>query len=183
VTEPVQKTGFLAKPEFLRGGLPPIAQYLHEKPKPSRWAAHFELGRQFPVWPNGRKPPPGYQVDPDRGWMIVSRVTRGGKATTLKAINYDRWDINRRLDSEFPLERWQTAQRTIPDTWAQRELYLRFLGTLTEEEDALDRKERRERHEARQVLINENRAKKALAARLAARAEMEANQAKGRSRG
>jgi hypothetical protein len=181
VTEPVQKTGILAKPIFVRGGLPPVYAY-HPPRKPSRWQEHFELGRQFPAWPNGHKPPLGYEVDPERGWMLVSRVTRGGKETTNAAIRRDLRDIRSWLDRNCPLERWQMAVRTVPDTWAQRELFLRFLGTLSEAEDAIDRKERRARWEERERVSKEKKAKRALEARLAARAQEEANRAKGRSR-
>jgi hypothetical protein len=181
VTEPNPETGFLDKPIFVRGGLPATGQGRQYK-STTRWEPHFEMGRQYPAWPDGRKPPDGYEVDPQRGWMIVSRVTRGGKQATLKAIMHDRNQIQAWLDRRCPLERWQMAMRIIPDTWAQRELYLRFLGTLTPEEDALDRKERSERHQVRMARGKEAKAKRMLEARLAARAEQEANQAKARRR-
>jgi hypothetical protein len=183
VTEPVQKTGILAKPVFVRGGLPQAHQQKRSLPKPSRWAAHIDLGRQYPAWPNGQKPPPGYQVNPDLGWMLVSRVTRGGKRTTTLAITRDEWEIRRDTERLNPLERWQFARRTVKDTWCERELYMRFLGTLTLEQDVVDRAERKARYERRLEISKEKKAQAALDARNRARAEEEANRAKGRARG
>lgn len=173
MTQPVQTTGKLDKPVFIRGGPPAARQGLRALAKPSRWEDHMELGRQYPAWPNARKPPPGYEVDPARGWMLISRVTRGGKKTTMTAITKDRYEIQMWLKRHRPLERWQFSIRTVKDTWAERELFMRFLGILTEEEDTLDRKETRSRWEARQLAIKEKKAKTALEARLKARAEQE----------
>jgi hypothetical protein len=179
MTEPLKDTGYLDMPIFVRE-IPAFKRW-RPPPKPSRWQKHFELGRQYPAWPDGRKPPPGW-VDNNHGWMIVSRVRKGGRQHTNDVMRRDRTDIVTWLDRHCPLERWQTRVHTLPDTWCDRDLYLRFLGTLTPAEHAQDRAERKAIYAKKQGLAAEKRAKRELEARLAARAEQEANQAKARRR-
>jgi hypothetical protein len=174
MTEPVQTTGKLAAPLFK--GPPQPRQW--RRPVKSRWDDFFTLGRQHPAgWP---------QTGPlanDRGWMVVSKVTRGGRKATMRAITNDRNQIQNHLNRHFPLERWQLQVATVPDTWCDRELYMRFLGTLTPEQDAADRAERRATYERKIAHAREKKARDALAARLAARAEMDANRAQGAKEG
>ena len=142
----------------------------------------MELARAHPGWPDGRPPPPGW-VDPGHGWMIVSRVTRGGRQSTRNAIERDKRAISGHLGRHAPLERWELVIRTVPDTWCDRELSMRFLGTLTPDEHVADLAERQALYERRMAAAAEKRAKKALEARLRARAEQEQNRARGAREG
>ena len=158
------ETGRLEEPEFVHG-FDPGAYKWKPPPKPSPWRRHFELGRQHP----GQ-------------WMMVSKIIKGGcKERTLRIQN-DRQTILNYADRNFPLERWQLRVITVQGTWCDRELYMRFLGELTPEEDAQDRAERRARWEAHQGKIKENKARRAQEAReQAARDEIEARaQIRGR---
>lgn len=169
------ESGFLEEPVFVHGFDPGHHVY-KPPPYPSPWKRHFDLGRQNPaVW----NPATG---EYDGGWMLVSRVVKGGCKARSAAINRDRSSIDSYVNRNWPLERWQLRMVTISGTWCDRELYMRFLGTLTPEEDALDRKRRKEYWEARQGKIIENKAKRAAAAReKAAREELEARvQIRGR---
>lgn len=51
--------------------------------------------------------------------------------------------------NEFPLERWKVSQRTTPDTWGDREVWVRYDGTWTEEERATDERTRKAQHKWR----------------------------------
>jgi hypothetical protein len=165
--EPIE-SGRLEEPRFVRG-FDPMAHQWRPPPRPSVWKRHFELGRQNPaVWN-----PATQQYD--GGWMLVSEVKKGGPRARQARIESDRWSIKQYVDKHWPLERWQLRTVTLVGTWCDKELYMRFLGTLTPEEDALDRKQRREAWEARQVLIGDNRRRRAQEARdKAAREELEA---------
>jgi len=172
-------TGFMARPVFQQ---PPPRWKAPERP--SRWAEHIALGRLHPAWPEARKPPAGWvEPNPPRGWMLVSRVTKGGREATNRAIHNDATQIRNWLVRHAPLERWEIRVRTVPDTWCDRELYLRYLGTLTQAEHKADVAERKAAYAAKQAKIAERKAKRALEARLAARAAQDANRDSGRRRG
>lgn len=168
MTDPLPKTARLPKPIFVRQ--PP----LHWKPphKPNPWKEHMELGRLHPAWPDGRKPGPGW-VDLNHGWMLVSSIRVGGPRATFKIIHSDEQSIYRYAKRDHPLERWQCRIRTLPGTWRDRDLYLRFMGTLTPEEDEADRAERKALYAKRQQIIADKKTKKQLEARLGALAEQE----------
>lgn len=157
--QPKIKTGMLAMPRFVG---PPKPQQWRPPPKPSPWEEHFKLCRQTP----GRR-------DNKVGWAIVSEVKGKGRVESLHTIKRDRERIRLHLERRHPLERWQLQIVTIPDSWADKQLYIRYLGELTPEEDALDRKERRARWEAMMARRDEKRAERALAARAEAIRESE----------
>lgn len=158
------KTGRLEEPVFVRG-FDPLQARWKAPLKRSPWERHFELGRQHP----GQ-------------WMKVSEVKKGGCRERTRAIGRDRASIEAYLERRVPLERWQLRVVTLPDTWCDRELYMRFLGTLTVEEDQRDRAERKARYAARQGLILAKKAERAQAARRKAQEEEAAAQVKIRAR-
>jgi hypothetical protein len=149
-------TGRLEEPEFIRG-FDPLAHKWRPPPKPSPWKRHFELGRMHP----GQ-------------WMKVGEYKKGGPRARRDLINRDRGTIARYIDRYWPLERWQLRKVTLDGTWCDRELYMRFVGTLTPEEDAIDRQRRAVEYEARMKRAVENKARRAAAARQKAQEE-EAN--------
>jgi hypothetical protein len=154
--EPIE-TGRLAEPKFVHGFDPEKYQW-RPPPRPSPWKRHFELGRLHP-----------------RQWMLVSEIKKGGPRARRARINSDRQSILTYADLHWPLERWQVRTVTLAGTWCDKELYMRFLGELTPEEDALDRKQRREDYEAKQAKAAENKRRRAQEAReKAAREELEA---------
>lgn len=148
----IRKTGILVMPKFVRGA-PPAHQW-RPPPKPSPWEEHFKLCREHP----GRR-------DNDAGWAIVSEVRKKGRAESNSIIKRDRLAISDYLRKHHPLERWQLQIVTVKDTWADKELYLRYLGEVTPEQDAADRIARRARYDAMQAKAAERKAERALAAR------------------
>jgi hypothetical protein len=165
--EPIE-SGRLEEPKFVHD-FDPLAHHWRPPPSPSPWKRHFELGRQNPAIWN----PATQQYD--GGWMLVSEVKKGGPRARRARITGDRNSIELYVEKHWPLERWQLRTVTLAGTWCDKELYMRFLGTLTPEEDALDRKQRRERYEARLGKIAENKRIRAQQAReKAAQDELEA---------
>jgi hypothetical protein len=160
------ESGRLEEPKFVPGFDPVGYKYVRPS-KPSPWKRHFELGRAHP-----------------NQWMLVSEVKQGGCRARQIRIQNDRQTIQNYVERHWPLERWQLKTITISDTWCDKELYMRFLGELTPEEDARDRAERRARHEARMGRAVQNKAKRAQEAReQAARDEIAARaQIRGRKR-
>lgn len=169
------RTGRLEEPKFIRG-FDPMSSHWRPKRGPNLWKRHFELGRQNPArWDAAT----GEYVG---GWMLVSEIRQGGCKARLAAILRDRAGIERRLERDAPLERWQLRTITVVGTHCDRELYLRYLCTLTPEEDAMDRVARRKRWEAREALRAEKREQRAKAARDTAREEEAAAQVRIRGR-
>ena len=167
--EPVP-TGRLDEPRFVRNGFDPTRVL---RPRPphtaSPWARHIELARQNPALWN-----PTTQ-EYDGGWMLVSEIKKGGPRARQRAIKNDKSYIMRYVERYWPLERWQTRILTVPETWCDKQLYIRFLGTWTPEEAELERKQRSEKYQRDQLKAVENRRKRAQAAReKAAREELEA---------
>jgi hypothetical protein len=174
--EPI-KSGRLEEPKFVHG-FDPEAHKWQPPPRPSPWKRHFELGRQNPaVWNPATQKYEG-------GWMLVAVVKKGGPRARRNRIEDDRHAIQAYSNLHWPLERWQVRSVTLSGTWCDMELYLRFLGTLTPEEDALDRKQRREAYQARLAKTAEKKRRLAQEAReKAAREELEARvKIRGRGR-
>lgn len=168
MTQPVPKTGHLETPIFQ--GPPPVGRRRPPK-RPTKWDKHFEIGRLHP----GAR-------DNDRGWMVVSKATKGGRAATSRAVINDRNAIITHLERWYPLERWELRVVTVADTWCDRELYMRYLGELTPEQDVADRAERRAAWERKMARSREKKARAALDARLRAQAEQSANRDKAARR-
>lgn len=157
-------TGFIEEPVFARG-FDPAANRWSRPPAKSPWARHFELGRQNP----GK-------------WMKVAEAKRGGCRHRLDVIQKDRRRIDVYLMRTVPLERWELRQLTLEGTWCDRELWIRYLHTLTPEEDAEDRRIRRLVWEQRRAVSNANKIRKAQEARDKAREAEAANQVRIRGR-
>ena len=150
MAEEIPDTG-VTEPIFARVDVDELHRLTFKRPQRNYrfpWRRHLELGRQQP-----------------NQWMLASRVTKGGCRARAEVIARDRVKISGYVQRNYPLERWQLRQILVPDTYCDRELYMRFLGTLTPEEDALDRKLRRERYDALLAKAAENKAKRALKAR------------------
>lgn len=165
--EPIE-SGRLEEPKFVRDFDPEKWRW-RTPPKPSPWKRHFELGRQNPaIWNPATR-------EYDGGWMLVAEVTKGGPRARRARMLNDRNQIQSYAKRHWPLERWQLRSIIIEGTWCDRQLYMRFLGELTPEEDALDRKRRREWYDGHVAKVAENKRKRAAEAReRAARAELEA---------
>ena len=169
MTEKAPDTGY-RDPEFTRVDIEALHKQIWKRPQRNfrfPWARHLELGRQNP-----------------NQWMLCSRVTKGGCRARAEVIHKDRTSIEGYLKRHFPCERWQLRQIIVPGTHCDRELYMRYLHTLTPEEDVLDRKRRREIHEQRMAVGAENKRRRDQRARdQAARDELAARQAiRGRRR-
>lgn len=151
---PILSSEALVAPEFARG-FDPAANRSHKRP-PSRspWQRHFELGRQHPSQ-----------------WIKAAEVKQGGCKARQEKIARDRERINRFLEKYHRLERWQIRQVTLENTWCDKELWIRYLYTLTPEEDARDRQERKDRRAAVMAQAHENKLLRDQAARDQARKE------------
>ena len=168
-------SGRLEEPVFIRGFDPMQAVY-SPPAKPSPWARHFELGREHPaVWNHGTQ-------EYDGGWMLVSRIVKGGCKARLHRINSDREGINQYVARHWPCERWQLRLVTVAGTWCDRELYMRFLGTLSPEANELDRRQHKERYDAMMALSRERKAERMAAARRQAQQDEAAAQVRIRAR-
>lgn len=159
MAETPPKTGRLEEPVIVRGFDPLTAPRGKGPIKRFDWARHIEVGRVHPA-----------RWDPIRGdwiggWMKVSEVKKGGCKARREAIRRDKSRIEGWLDRYAPLERWQLRTVTVEGTWCDMELYLRYVETLTPEQDRADRQARRARWAARQAVVNENRARRAQEAR------------------
>ena len=159
-----ETTGRLEEPRFVRGFDPGTHKW-KPPPKPSPWRRHFELGRQHP----GQ-------------WMLVSEAKKGGPKARTRIIQNDREKIRGFLWRQHPLERWETRCVTVSGTWCDRELYLRYLYTLTPEEHELDLKHRREKQRAHEAKVRENKERRAREARAKAQREEAEAQVKIRAR-
>jgi hypothetical protein len=118
-------------------------------------------------------------------WMLVAKVTKSTPKVSLRAINRDRNQIEGWLERHASLERWELRTITVAGTICDRELYMRYLHTLTPEEDAEDRRQRREASAARMVVVRANRERRAAEARRRAAEDEAAAQVRirGRRRG
>jgi hypothetical protein len=103
--------------------------------------------------------------------MKVAEAKKGGCKERKRVIGNDRTRIEAYLNKHHPLERWQLRTVTLDGTWCDRELYLRFLGELSPEEDAEDRARRYAAYQDRLGVINDNKARRAQEARDRAREE------------
>lgn len=132
------KTG-MVEPRLIRGELHEPGKHGRRKKK-SPWERHIELARQFPArWDPVTESYHG-------GWIECAAHLKGGPKARARGLASDRRRLMFYLNDRFPLDRFQIATRTDPGTWCDLRLYMRFLRTLTPEEDAQDRYERRQRY-------------------------------------
>jgi hypothetical protein len=166
----LRKSFGVVEPQLLRGE-PVHGRYLRPEWR-NPFARHVELARQNPPWEN----PEGEFVG---GWVLCSRVTgsaKRGSRETHRRILADQKSLQRYVERKFPLERFQVSVVTVADTWCDRELYVRYLYTLTVEEDILDRKRRREHYE---WMMRRREEKKAEARLRVARSEAKSQARRG----
>lgn len=156
IPEPAAHRGEIPNPRP-RGG----------KPGPFPWAKHRELCIALPpVRDQGTGELRG-------GWVLVGEAKRRGDGP--KERRRQIWNLKKRLvgllDKRFPLERYQIAVTTAEGTDCDMELYMRYVGTLTPEEDELDRKRRREAYDAMMARRAELKAQRALESRRSGRSQ------------
>ncbi len=131
-------------PRAFRGEIPKPRFHAGPKPIPFPWKGHREIAMALP--PVRDEATGGLRG----GWVLCGEAKRKGDGpkTRRRLI----WNMKKRLerfiDTRYPLERYQLVVVAAEGTDCDMELYMRFLGTLTPEEDVLDRKRRRENYQA-----------------------------------
>lgn len=130
----------IPEPKIRRGEI--IHRPPGRTPLPFPWAKHRELAMAIPPTRQGG--------DIHGGWVLCGEAKRRGDGP--KERRRQIWNLKKRLErwleKRFPLERYQLAVTRAEESEADMELYMRYLGTLTPEEDELDRKRRREAYAA-----------------------------------
>jgi hypothetical protein len=154
----------IPEPQFVRD-FDPEAHTWRRPPRHTVWQRHFELCRANSMQ-----------------WMKVSEAKKGGCKRRRQDMENDRQTIRWHLDRFYPLERWQLKVVTLDGTWCDRELYIRFLGELTPEQDAADRAVRAETQAARMAQRAINRERREQQARDKALEEQAKAQIKIRAR-
>ena len=152
-------TGQLAQPIIIRGN-PPPRWY---PPPHTRWQAAINLGLQNRAWWD--------ELNEEwvGGWILVARIKQGGWKDRSYRIRRDHASLQRWLLARRPYEKWQLSLTTT-EGWV-KELYLRFLFVMTEEELILDRKRRREFYDRIMRRAREKVAERELEARIRAEKE------------
>ena len=77
-------------------------------------------------------------------WAKIATYTKGTRYQTSEQVQADKQRINNYLKRYKPLETWTVSQRTTPDTWYHRELWVRYGGELTPAQAAEKAAKRRE---------------------------------------
>jgi hypothetical protein len=160
----------LVEPRLIRGEIPEPGRQIRKKKK-SPWERHIQLAREFPA-----------RFDPingtwssygpySGGWVEVAAYLKGGPKARMEARDKDHRRLDMHLNKNFPLERFQVANRCDPGTWCDLHIYIRFLKTLTPEEDRLDRIDRRARYDAMMARRAEKAAERELERRRAERGQ------------
>ena len=145
---PHPEGGFLDVPKY--GVLPPHYPEIYIRKKEFEFEKIINMVREHP----GQ-------------WAKIAEY-KGGREFTRKSCNSAYQRVANYLKREFPLEDWQGSKRVTPDTWADRELWVTFRGTMTPEE-ALKLKELRRQAFSVKVARSADK-KKARDERAAARA-------------
>jgi hypothetical protein len=146
-SEEIPDTGLLPEPQFIRYDPGQLPRW-RPRPKTFPWTRHFELCRNNPLQ-----------------WALIAEYKKGGCRARQAVLDKDRRRMNQWLKRNFPLERWEIKQVTLAGTHCDRQLFIRYLGFLTPEEDAIDRERRREIYWARRERARERKAVQAIQAR------------------
>lgn len=101
-------------------------------------------------------------------WAKIATFEDGSPAKTLMRINTVSGEINRYLTRSFPLEVWDISRRRVQETWATRELWVRYNGIVTVEQAEQLRAARREVFQKGKVNGERKRAARETAARIQA---------------
>jgi hypothetical protein len=104
----------LNRPEF--GTPPPVGawQAAHAKTRVFAWEETLDKVKEHPGV-----------------WAKIAVYTKGTRKVTAKQVSADKQRIKNWLNRNRPLETWTVSQRTTPDTWFHRELWVRYGGELT----------------------------------------------------
>ena len=140
---PLSPASGVSEPRLIRGDIPEPGRQIRKK-KRSPWERHIALAREFPArWDPAEREWKG-------GWVEVGVYMRKGDGPKArrKARDLDHRRLQMHLWNRFPLDRFQIAQRCDPGTFCDLRMYMRYLRTLTPEEDRIDRIERHRRYEA-----------------------------------
>jgi hypothetical protein len=124
------------RPEILEepifGPLPPSWGFNKGQRRPTAFEHHLVRLRDHPkAWAKVAE----YKAKAMGGTVEAKAGARRGKA-----------QIKGHVDKWYPLERWATRIICVQGTLGDRELWARYLGTLTEDEDRVDREQRRAWH-------------------------------------
>lgn len=95
-------------------------------PQRNAWQAVHYKSRKF-VWENTLDK----VKEHPKVWAKIAVYTKGGRDATAKAVAADKQRIRLWVKKYRPLETWTLSQRTTPDTWFHRELWVRYGGELT----------------------------------------------------
>lgn len=130
--------GKITEPKVIRGE-PPRRARRGKEPGPFPWARHREVCIALPP----TRIPGTNELR--GGWVLCGEAKRRGDGpkTRRKQILALQRSLNSHLQRRFPLERFQLSVITAEGTDCDMELYMRFLGELTPEEDAADRARKR----------------------------------------
>lgn len=145
--DPLAIEAQLEEPVFVRGFDPKKSQWAQPRTTP-RWKRHYELLHNNP----GQ-------------WAKVAEIKKGGPRATRAAIGNCRGSFLYFIKRDWPLERWEVQVVTVPQTWNQRELWARFIGTLTPEEHERDLADRKARYEDKMRRTRNNKERRAAEAR------------------
>ena len=147
--------GTLDDPEF--GALPKVSGGDHAKLKSkyrSNYTRHLKVLRDHPgQWAKVFE----VKISRTDGAIITRKVS-------LRKVTTEKYGLIRYLRTDFPLEHWSIAVRTTPGSWGDREMWVRYEGTWTEEErEAAAQKRRQQQVWRRQVSTRRKQAKEAAA--------------------
>lgn len=134
----MSNAGKITEPKVIRGE-PPRAPKAGMRRGPFPWERHREVAMALPP----TRIPGTNELR--GGWVLCGEAKRRGDGpkTRRKQIISLQRSLKAHLDRRFPLERFQLSVITVEGTDCDVELYMRFLGKLTPEEDAADRARKR----------------------------------------
>lgn len=126
-------------------------------PKPWPWEGIIDTVRRdsLDMLAQGRQPRTALVAE------YKSGKDAGGRKARTNRRNYDAEKLREGLDERYPLERWKVMRRFREDSWYVGEIWVRYEGTLTPEQDREDRVRRRRQVLERQRTARENRERRA----------------------
>jgi hypothetical protein len=139
----IDHQGDIPEPRAFRGEIPKPRSHVGAKQVEFPWKGHREIAMALP-------PARGPGGELRGGWVLCGEARRRGDGPKIRRRLI--WNMQKRLarflDLRYPLERYQLAVVAAEGTDCDMQLWMRYLGELTPEEDRLDRKRKRENYEA-----------------------------------